>query len=903
NTQLADAFAVTSDSGGALTVTFDCTRYNPATHTAVWTVRDSLADPGQNLKRGASYTVTLKGGTQEPVGINGLSRLVGDYVLTFRVTSTGIVLYTVPGDLNADVGADARICAVFTGELADPASQNGGRTPAQILSVSFVPDSTGRVVPVQGDAEFWLFDEQDATATPPGCPGPGPCRTSNPQTVAGNAVCFTPRNAAYDCFPVPTRLPYGHTFTARVDATVSDESGSMSWTFRTRAPPQLRTAAYGNDVLAGPAAECLRSGSTGCRQGPQGDGGPGVGSIPVEVPVNAHFTFEFSGPVRRASLAGNNLRLAPASGPALPVCSGTPTSNCLKAEFDQADARVTLTPVTAAGQPLLLAYDSAYALQLNGGFGGVTLASGDYLQNHVQYAFRTSPATTVAFGPPAGEDYYKTQSISVVFSRPIRFSTATDSNIVLWDNTRGFPMTVQVGLNAGAPRAAIVTPTPSYSSTTSAKIVVTRGVQDDRGNPLPPATTADPDVPNASFVEQHAVSGTTPSSSAISPSSVAAGNVTAPAAPCTAAAGEVCGNQVFTLTFGTNNGRSADRMFPATVNPTSVSLSATPATGCPGGNVPLEYRYRPGAVNTADSVTFFAADGYVFRSNCSYVLSVTPGNFGNVFTLAPASAPFTLTYRGDTAAPTLAATAIQGQQVGSASFVTLQGATGIRGDSVLAFAFNEEMNVSSFVAGNPATTPAANVVITNTSTNAIATGGSFALDPTDRRRVLYTPAQPLAGNAQYAVQVRGGTTGPADVAGNRLGANVSTASAFRVDNTAPTVSIGAFVNGPVPNQKSALLTFSEPMSAASLTTDRFDGSNSNAVAAAGTVRLRNTATSTYLATCLSLAQDGLTATVTTCDSWIPAGTPVELEVTGGTNGVKDRAGNALATTARAAGTL
>lgn len=144
-----------------------------------------------------------------------------------------------------------------------------------------------------------------------------------------------------------------------------------------------------------------------------------------------------------------------------------------------------------------------------------------------------------------------------------------------------------------------------------------------------------------------------------------------------------------------------------------------------------------------------------------------------------------------------------------------------------------------------------------------------------------TPSAALAANTTYTATVKGGATGVKDQSGNNLAANVSWSFTTNTpDTTLPTVTAITPANNAtgVSTSPTVRVTFSEAMSAATINTINFE--------------LRNSSNSVVSAT---VTYDAATNTATlTPSSPLAVSNVYTATVRGGSTGVKDLAGNALA---------
>jgi len=198
------------------------------------------------------------------------------------------------------------------------------------------------------------------------------------------------------------------------------------------------------------------------------------------------------------------------------------------------------------------------------------------------------------------------------------------------------------------------------------------------------------------------------------------------------------------------------------------------------------------------------------------------------------------------------------------------GATGVSTATAVTGAFSETIDAatlttSTFVLRNPANA----VVPATVSYNA---GTSVA---------TLTPSAALAGSTTYTATIAGGGTGVKDVAGNALAGNFAWSfTTIVTDTTPPTVTGVTPANGATGVSRATAVTaaFSEAIDAATLTTSSF--------------ALRNPANAVVTAA-VSYNAGTRVATLTPAAA-LAAGTTYTATIAGGSAGVKDVAGNALA---------
>jgi|GEM_PF-522117 len=205
--------------------------------------------------------------------------------------------------------------------------------------------------------------------------------------------------------------------------------------------------------------------------------------------------------------------------------------------------------------------------------------------------------------------------------------------------------------------------------------------------------------------------------------------------------------------------------------------------------------------------------------------------------------------------------------------VPASNATGISLTTTVTVTFNEAMNIASVSSSTIELRTAANVLVP----------ASVSYDAASRTATL-TPAASLSTSTTYRVTVKSSASGVKDVAGNALATDFTSVFATITDNTPPSVtSVNPAANETGVGQ--AILpaaAFSEPLSAATVTS--------------GTVELRDgtgqlvPATISYEGT----SQLGDNLVRITPQSPFSYGTVYTITLKGGSSGIKDVAGNAMA---------
>jgi hypothetical protein len=205
------------------------------------------------------------------------------------------------------------------------------------------------------------------------------------------------------------------------------------------------------------------------------------------------------------------------------------------------------------------------------------------------------------------------------------------------------------------------------------------------------------------------------------------------------------------------------------------------------------------------------------------------------------------------------------------AFSPADGASGVSQTTTVTATFNEALSAST-VNGT---------TFTLTGPGSFPVAASVAYDAATKTAVL-TPSSSLAGGTIHTATVVGGSAGVKDVAGNALAANFtfSFTTAGVGDTTPPTVTNFSPPSGGANVSTTTVVTatFSEPMNGSTITGTTFTLRNPSNVAVPASVTYN---TGTRIAT--------LTPT-----SALAGTTTYTAIVSGGSSGVKDLAGNALA---------
>jgi hypothetical protein len=297
-------------------------------------------------------------------------------------------------------------------------------------------------------------------------------------------------------------------------------------------------------------------------------------------------------------------------------------------------------------------------------------------------------------------------------------------------------------------------------------------------------------------------------------------------------------NSTLSVTF-------SEAMAPATIN--AATFLVTGSGGAPvAGNVTY--------LGTTATFTPTAAAG--FAPNTAFTARITTGatDLSGKALASDYVWTFVTGAAADTSAPAVSVTT-----PGS-------GATGVPTNSKLIASFNKPMN----------STTVTSTTFVVTGPGAVAVAGAVAYAG---NAATFTPSALLAPNTLYSATI---TTGAKDLAGNALASDVvwSFTTGAATDTLPPTVSSESPLNHAVAVTTTSKISviFSETMDPATITTANFKVAGPNATTVSGTV-----------------AYSGTTATFTpNPPTDLASGSTFTATISSGAQGVKDLAGNALA---------
>lgn len=407
------------------------------------------------------------------------------------------------------------------------------------------------------------------------------------------------------------------------------------------------------------------------------------------------------------------------------------------------------------------------------------------------------------------------KKIAILFSEGMDASTINGSTVKVTQRQTKTKQVAVAGTVSYVGHTATFTPAAALKLNTNFTVTVTTGAKDAEGMSLA-----------RSFVSYFRTGAARDTSAPTVSSVVPSGDATG-----------VALNQQIVTTF-------SEAMDPATINAANVKLAVRVTKKTQAAVA--------GTVSYVGNVATFTPSA-ALRPNTKYTMTIGTGAkdlAGNALT-----GSFTWSFRTgdapDVTAPTLTSVNPANEQ------------TGVAVNRAIAATFSEAMA--------PTTLDAATVLVTGPGGTPVAGSFSYA-----GNTMTFTPTVALAASTTYSTTI---TVGATDLAGNALAAPFAWTFTTGVapDVIAPTVTLRspAALATNVPINASAAATFSEAMSASTLTNTTFTITGPSSSVVAGTVTYdAPSRTATFSPTSSFAASTTYTATITT--------------------GATDLAGNALA---------
>ncbi|WP_310383867.1 Ig-like domain-containing protein [Roseateles sp.] len=454
----------------------------------------------------------------------------------------------------------------------------------------------------------------------------------------------------------------------------------------------------------------------------------------------------------------------------------------------------------------------------------------------------TRPTVTLTLPAAAATGVATNTAISASFSEAMNPATFTNASFTVTNTTLGTPVAGTVSYAAGS-STAVFTPTAPATLANSSLYTVT-------------VTTAATDLAGNALAVNFIWSFTTAAAPDTTRPTV---TLTVPVAGATA----VAANTGISASF-------SEAMNPATINGANFILTNTTLGTAVTGTVSYAVGSRT-ATFTPSSPGGLAASSQFTATLTSAATDLAGNALAGNTAVAQAAGnhvwSFTTGAAPDTTRPTVTVTVPAG------------GATGVANNTAVTATFSEAMNASSLSSSSF-------TLINTTLGTAVPGTVSYAAGS---MTATFAPAAVLASGSLFTATV---TTAATDLAGNSLAGNTATApsagnhvwtftTGATGDTTPPTVtevsppdlSAGVCLTRPIS------ATFSEPMDPATISAATF-GVSDNGVAVAGSVSYN---AASRVATFVPNAAAGFAASRS-----------FTVTVLGGSAGVKDLAGNALA---------
>lgn len=540
----------------------------------------------------------------------------------------------------------------------------------------------------------------------------------------------------------------------------------------------------------------------------------------------------------------------------------------------------TLTSITFNASPISFTEDTVKGVQ----YARISAASGNYVAT---YAADTTPPNVTAKAPADGATAISQgTAVTVTFSEAIDAATLNNTTFAL-RNPSNAPVSGTVSYNAST-RTATLTPTSPLTALTTYTATVVGGSTDPRVK----------DLAGNALGANMVWSFTTEAQPCASSPCSAWTNSTIPATPAVNDPNAVELGVKFTVDLdgfitgirfykgSTNTGTHVGNLWTlAGTNLATAIFSNETASGwqqvtfsspvavtantvyvasyhAPNGNYAATNSPEFATLGVDNGPVHLLKDG-ISGGNGVYAYGANSTFPANTYLSSNywVDVVFSTTVGPDTTPPTVTTRS------------PAPGASGVSTATTVTATFNESID--------PATINGTTVELRNAS-NALVTATVSYNAATKTATLL--PSAALANNATYTATLKGGATDPRikDIAGNALAANAvwSFSTAATADTTPPTVTgrtPAANATGISP-ATSVTATFSEALNAATVTATTFE--------------LRN-AGNTLVPASVSYNAATLTATLTPTSA-LNAASTYTATVKGGTGGVKDAAGNALA---------
>ena len=587
----------------------------------------------------------------------------------------------------------------------------------------------------------------------------------------------------------------------------------------------------------------------------------------TDVAVNALPSVTFSEPVDPTSITAGTVKLFDAGTNLVPTTFA----------YNPNTMTVTLTP----GAPL--AYSNTYTIVVTGGPLGVKDVAGNLFQQTMGSTFTTvtapapdtSPPTVVAVNPTNGQTNVAPGSVfTVTFSEGLNAAMLDINRVLLLKNATN-RVTASVSYNA-ATNTVSITPASPLDYATNYTIYILggmTGVQDLNGN----AMTAD--------LVSAFTTAALPVTSSLWPTSTTPGTVDVGEAAAV--------NLGVKFTANTNGLITGLRFYKSAANTgthigqlwsSSGQLLATATFTNETASGWQQVTFSSPVAITAGTTyvaSYFAPNGHFAVNRTAFKSAFTSGPLsvpanGGVFQYASATTFPSQSYQAsnywvdvllattpsaDTTPPTVTSTN------------PANGATNIAIGASATVTFSEAVD--------PATISNSTVMILDGNSMVTAT----VVYNSGTHSVTVTPTTALANSKTYTISVVGGFQGVKDLAGNPLSqtnfSTFSTMAAAPVDTTPPTVTSITPANGAtnVATAANMTVTFSEALNAATVSTS--------------TIRLLDGGT--QIAAGVTYNSTNKTVTITPAAA-LSNSKIYTISILGGTSGVQDVAGNALAQT-------